>query len=76
MTEANLISLFSFEQALLDQLSGHEIVEIQPGTVVLEEQEYIQVVPLVLEGSIKLRRLDPTGSGPGWMIFPPGEGLL
>jgi hypothetical protein len=25
-----IISLFSFEQALLDQLSGNEIVEIKP----------------------------------------------
>lgn len=76
MTETKIISLFSFEQALLDQLSGHEIVEIQPGTVVLKEQEYIKVIPLVLEGSIKLRKLDPTGREIVFYHIEPGESCI
>jgi len=54
-------SLFSFEQALLEELKQLEIVEIPAGQVVLKENEYIKVIPIVLEGSIKLRKLDPTG---------------
>jgi CRP/FNR family transcriptional regulator len=76
MTEANLISLFSFEQALLEQLSGHQVVEIQPGTVLLKEQEYIKVIPLVLEGSIKPRKLDPTGREIVFYHIEPGESCI
>ncbi len=54
-------SLFSFEQALLEELKQLEVVEIPAGQVVLKENEYIKVIPIVLEGSIKLRKLDPTG---------------
>ena len=75
ITHGNL-SLFSFEQALLDELYDLEIVEIQPGTIVLKEHEYIKVIPLVLEGSIKLRKLDHSGREIVFYHIEPGESCI
>lgn len=69
-------SYFPFEQALLEELEELEIIEIQPGTVVLKEHEFIKVVPIVLEGSIKLRKLDPTGREIIFYHIEPGESCI
>ncbi len=69
-------SLFSFEQALLEELEQLEVVEIPPGQVVLKENEYIKVIPIVLEGSIKLRKLDPTGREIIFYHIEPGESCI
>lgn len=70
------IALFSFEQALLDEINELEVVEIQPGTVVLKEYEYIKVIPLVLEGSIKLRKMDQSGREIIFYHIEPGESCI
>jgi len=70
------ISLFSFEQALLDELNELEVIEIQAGTVVLKENEYIKVIPIVLEGSIKLHKLDQTGREIIFYHIEPGESCI
>jgi len=70
------ISLFSFEKPLLDELNELEVVEIQPGTVVLKEHEYIKVIPLVLEGSIKLRKMDQSGREIIFYHIEPGESCI
>ena len=70
------MSLFLFEQSLLDELNSLEVLERQPGTVVLKEHEYIKVIPLVLEGSIKLRKLDHTGREIIFYHIEPGESCI
>ncbi len=69
-------SRFSFEKALLDELDELEVLEIQPGTVVLKEREFIKIIPIVLEGSIKLRKLDPTGREIVFYHIEPGESCI
>jgi CRP/FNR family transcriptional regulator len=69
-------SRFSFEQPLLDELNELEVIEIQTGTVVLKEREFIKVIPIVLEGSIKLRKLDPNGREIVFYHIEPGESCI
>lgn len=72
----NAFSLFSFEKELLDRISDSEVLEIDPGTVILKEHEFIKVIPLVLEGSIKLRKMDPTGREIIFYHIEPGESCI
>lgn len=65
-----------FEQALIDELNEMDVIEIKPGTIVLKEQEFIKVIPIVLEGSIKLRKLDPTGREIIFYHIEPGESCI
>ena len=71
-----ITSIFSFEKELLDRIEQLEVIEIDPGEVILKEHEYIKVVPLVLEGSIKLRKLDPTGREIIFYHIEPGESCI
>ena len=71
-----LSSVFSFERELLDRIEQLEVIEIDPGEVILKEREFIKVVPLVLEGSIKLRKLDPTGREIIFYHIEPGESCI
>ena len=72
----HLFSLFTFEKELLDEIEHSEVIEINPGTVILKENEFIKVVPLVLEGSIKLRKLDPNGREIVFYHIEPGESCI
>lgn len=72
----SLFTLFSFEQELLDELDNAEVLEIDAGTVILKERQFIKVVPLVLEGSIKLRKLDPTGREIVFYHIEPGQSCI
>lgn len=72
----NLFSLFSFEKELMDELENAEVLEFSPGTVILKEHQFIKVVPLVLEGSIKLRKLDHTGREIVFYHIEPGESCI
>jgi CRP/FNR family transcriptional regulator len=72
----NLFSLFSFEKELMDELENAEVLEFSPGTVILKEHQFIKVVPLVLEGSIKLRKLDQTGREIVFYHIEPGESCI
>ena len=72
----HLFSLFTFEKELLNEIEHSEIIEINPGTVILKENEFIKVIPLVLEGSIKLRKLDPNGREIIFYHIEPGESCI
>ncbi len=72
----HLFSLFPFEKTLLEEIDHAEIIEIDPGTVILKENEFVKVVPLVLEGSIKLRKLDPNGREIVFYHIEPGESCI
>jgi len=76
MSPDNLISLFSFEKELLDELHDAEILEFSAGTVILKEHQFIKVVPLVLEGSVKLRKMDKTGREIVFYHIVPGESCI
>ena len=76
MIPDNFKTLFTFEKELLDELEQSEILEINPGTIILKEHEYIKVIPLVLEGSIKLRKQDPTGREVIFYHIEPGESCI
>lgn len=69
-------SLFAFEHELLEELNGLDVLAIQPGTVLLKEKQYIKVIPIVLEGSIKLRKLDQTGREIIFYHIEPGESCI
>ena len=71
-----LSSAFPLERELLDRIEQLEVIEIDPGEVILKEREFIKVVPLVLEGSIKLRKLDPTGREIIFYHIEPGESCI
>ncbi len=70
------LSLFTFEKELLDEIKNSEIIDIEPGSIILKENEFVKVVPLVLEGSIKLRKLDPTGREIVFYHIEPGESCI
>lgn len=72
----SLSSIFSFEKELLDKIERLDVIEIDPGEIILKEHEYIKVIPLVLEGSIKLRKLDPTGREIIFYHIEPGESCI
>ena len=72
----HLFSLFTFEKELLNEIEHSEIIEINPGSVILKENEFIKVIPLVLEGSIKLRKLDPNGREIIFYHIEPGESCI
>jgi len=76
MNPDNLFYLFTFEKELMDELSNAEILEFSPGTIILKEHQFIKVVPLVLEGSIKLRKLDHTGREIVFYHIEPGESCI
>lgn len=69
-------SLFLFEKELQDEIDRAEVLEIEPGTVILKEHEYIKVVPLVLEGTIRLRKMDPAGREIIFYHIEPGESCI
>jgi CRP/FNR family transcriptional regulator len=76
MSPDKLFSLFTFEKELLDELNLEDVIEFTPGTVILKEHQFIKVVPLVLEGSIKLRKVDQTGREIVFYHIEPGESCI
>ena len=76
MSIENLISLFRFEKEILDELENADVLELSAGTVILKEHQFIKVIPLVLEGSIKLRKLDQNGREIVFYHIEPGESCI
>lgn len=76
MNPDNFISLFTFEKELLEEIRQAETLEFSPGTVILKEHQFIKVIPLVLEGSIKLRKMDTTGREIVFYHIEPGESCI
>ena len=76
MNPDQIFSLFSFEKELMDELTDSEILEFNTGTVILKEHQFIKVIPLVLEGSIKLRKQDPAGREIVFYHIEPGESCI
>ena len=76
MRPEDLHALFYFEKELMDELADAEILEVNTGTVILKERQFIKVIPLVLEGSIKLRKQDPAGREIVFYHIEPGESCI
>ena len=67
---------FHFEKELLDEIKNLKILDIKSGTIILKEHEYIKVIPLVIEGLIKLRKLDENGREIVFYHIDPGESCI
>jgi len=76
MNPDNPFSLFSFEKELQNEIDSIEIIDIEPGTIILKENQFIKVIPLVIEGSIKLRKQDPAGREVIFYHIEPGESCI
>lgn len=76
MDTIDLFAKFPFEKELMDEIRQAEILEIKKGTVILRENQYIKNIPLVLEGSIKLRKTDENGREIVFYHIAPGESCI
>lgn len=76
MDTMDLFSKFPFEQELRDEINQAEILEIKSGTVILREHQYIKNIPLVMEGSVKLRKTDENGREIVFYHIAPGESCI
>lgn len=76
MDTIDLFAKFPFEKALMDEIRQAEILELKSGTVILREHQYIKNIPLVLEGSIKLRKTDENGREIVFYHIAPGESCI
>ena len=45
MPAYNPSSLFTFEKELLEEIENSEIIDIEPGSIILKENEFVKVVP-------------------------------
>lgn len=61
------------EPDLREEILRTEIIELDPGTTILRQDEYIKAIPLVIEGSIKLHKTDVTGREIIYYHIEPGE---
>ncbi|MGM0566825.1 MAG: Crp/Fnr family transcriptional regulator [Bacteroidota bacterium] len=72
---AQLNHLF-LEQNLVGLIESKPFKDISPDTVILEEQAYIREVPVVLEGRIKVRKIDESGREIILYHINPGESCI
>jgi CRP/FNR family transcriptional regulator len=76
MNNLELLSNFTFEKELMDEINYSEILEFDTGTIILKEHQYIKLIPLVLKGSIKLRKKDENGREIVFYHIEPGESCI
>lgn len=76
MNTIDLFSQFPFEKELRDEINEAEILEFKSGTVILREHQFIKVIPLILEGSVKLRKTDENGREIVFYHISPGESCI
>lgn len=75
-TDEKIRELFQFEAELFNEIQNIEVREIESGQTILKEHEYIKGIPLVLEGSIKLRKMDLSGREVIFYRIQPGESCI
>ena len=76
MHTSQLFSKYVFEKELMDEINGAEVIEIEAGTIILKERQFVKVIPIVLEGSIRLRKLDENGREIVLYHIDPGESCI
>lgn len=65
-----------FEKELSDQINNIPSVNIPKGTLLLNEASYIKEIPLVISGSIKVRKCDENGKEIILYHITPGESCI
>jgi CRP/FNR family transcriptional regulator, anaerobic regulatory protein len=65
-----------FEQELLNELAEIPVTELEPNSVILLEHTYIKEIPILLEGSIKVRKNDESGKEIILYKIEPGESCI
>ena len=73
---ATLFSKFSFESSLIEEILQLEEIDIQNKTTILREGEYVKVIPLLIQGLIKLRKIDDSGREIIFYHIEPGESCI
>lgn len=76
MNAFDLFTKYAFEQELMEEIDKSEVIEIKAGKVILKENQFIKVVPLLLEGLLKLRKIDETGREIVFYHVNPGESCI
>lgn len=66
----------TFEPELLEELRNNPVADIGPESILLSEGEYIREIPLVLEGSVRVRKTDETGKEIILYRINPGESCI
>jgi len=65
-----------FEPELLVQINELNEIEIPKGTTILKKDAYIKEIPLVLNGSVKVRKTDENGKEIILYHISPGESCI
>jgi len=76
MIDTVLFRQFAFEKELLEEISQAEVLYLKPGTVILKERQFIRNIPLVVEGSVRLRKTDENGREIVFYHISPGESCI
>jgi CRP/FNR family transcriptional regulator len=66
----------TFEPELLSELKKNRVVEVNADTILLSEGEYIKEIPLLLEGSVRVRKMDESGREIILYHIHPGESCI
>ena len=66
----------TFEAELFGEIKQHQVQEIDAETVLLSEGAYINHIPLVLEGSVRVRKMDESGKEIILYHIYPGESCV
>ena len=71
-----MLKEFAFEDDLLNKLMELPQLELEENTIILREQAYIKEVPIVIEGSVKVFKMDETGKEIILYHILPGESCV
>jgi CRP/FNR family transcriptional regulator len=66
----------TFEAALLDEIMQNSVETFDAETVLLSEGAYIKSIPLMLEGSVRVRKTDESGKEIILYHIQPGESCI
>lgn len=65
-----------FERELYDEIAKLPLVELDSNSVVLVENSYVRNIPILIEGSIKVRKTDESGKEIILYHINPGESCI
>ncbi|MBK5209967.1 MAG: Crp/Fnr family transcriptional regulator [Flavobacteriaceae bacterium] len=66
----------TFEKELKDEIALLPIVELKTNSIVLMENSYVKEIPILLEGTIKVRKTDESGKEIILYQINPGESCI
>lgn len=65
-----------FEPELYNEILESTTADIKPNQVILKEGSYIKEVPILIEGSIKVRKIDASGKEIVFYHIQPGDSCI